>query len=72
MTIEELLGYTTAQLQSLSDEELLRIFEPYLKISRVERVKEEKKKAKGTRDEILKAKEKANQLAAEMGLGKIF
>lgn len=72
MTIEKLLGYTTKELQALSDDDLLKIFQPYLKVTRVEEVKNIKKKAAGTKDEILKAKEKANELAKAMGLGKLF
>ena len=77
MTIEKLLGYKTSELKAMSDEELLKIFAPYLVATRIEmqgKVHKTKKSAPSgpTKDEIAAAKDKANKMAAAMGLKPIF
>lgn len=80
MTIEKLLGYKTSELKAMSDKDLLLIFAPYLKATRLEMMGKERKtpvkrikKASGpTNDEVKAAKEKANAIAKSMGLGNVF
>jgi hypothetical protein len=44
MTIDEIVGLTAEQIAAMSDEELLKHFNPFLDITRPERVRQVKQK----------------------------
>ena len=78
MTIEQLLGYKASELEALSDEELLKIFAPYLKVTRPEiatgKIHSAKriKRVSHTHDELDAAKQKANELMKQLGGKNLF
>lgn len=71
MTLDELLDCNAAKLEAMSDEELLKHFEPMLNITRPERaslavVKQERELAK-TNPKLLQGIKLAQELGIDLG-----
>jgi len=66
VTIDKLLGYTSAELRAISDADAAKLFEPYLHITRPERaVRVESAKGGVAKKAGVAA---ANAMFAELGL----
>lgn len=71
MTLETLLNCSADELEKLTEEELLKHFEPYLKITRPELAEKPEKSGKrsgGGVPAVMSKKQQANAILAAMGI----